>query len=116
MVNQVSSLVKNFVAFLRQKIVALIQDTSYNARDINQIPLDFMEYTIIQEETLEELMKQINLLIERGWQPHGGVSVTQQLCERTQTTSTNYSTLYDAGLIYAQAMTRSENKPQRESQ
>ena len=66
-----------------------------------------MDYQIVQADGRKELEAAVRELIRAGWQPLGGVSITQQLCESSSPTPEAYSTLYDAGLIYAQAMVKS---------
>ena len=63
-----------------------------------------MEYRILQADGRAELEAVVREMIRAGWQPLGGVCVTQQLVDASGTTPEPYSTLYDAGLVYAQAM------------
>ncbi len=37
-----------------------------------------MEYTIVTTSSFEDLMKQVNKQIKKGWIPQGGVSVVEK--------------------------------------
>lgn len=57
-----------------------------------------MRYTVIERSTLEELMNEINLMLEQGWLPTGGVCASVvQLQDR--------ECGWDNQNWYAQAMT-----------
>jgi hypothetical protein len=38
-----------------------------------------MEYRVISESTMKDLVKEVNNAIKEGWRPQGGVSVTKGL-------------------------------------
>ena len=53
-----------------------------------------MEYRVVASESLDSLSSLVNLLIEGGWIPQGGIAVS-----KSESDSYSYS-------LYAQAMTR----------
>jgi hypothetical protein len=54
-----------------------------------------MEYRVISESKMADLVKEVNNAIKEGWKPQGGVSVTKGLAP-----------LLGAAFVWAQAMVK----------
>jgi len=54
-----------------------------------------MEYRVINESKMADLVKEVNNSIKEGWKPQGGVSVTKGLAP-----------LLGAAFVWAQAMVK----------
>ena len=54
-----------------------------------------MEYRVINESKMTDLVREVNNAIKEGWKPQGGVSVTKGLAP-----------LLGAAFVWAQAMVK----------
>ena len=66
-----------------------------------------MQYKCIVKETVEDLIKTVNQLIEEGWKPQGGVSISECFLPSAYNSSYSYQDISSSDCVcYAQAMVK----------
>lgn len=98
---------KQIVTSLRMSSAQLKSNTREFAEAAAEGEVE-MDYKIIETSSVAMLESSVREMIKDGWQPIGGLSVTQELCDATKHVGNNACTLYDAGFTYAQAMVKQE--------